>query len=117
MSTTPFPSPNSSPAGQIFVHNISGLAARSDSKVIRRRPTMNQGQALEMIGHAIEYVYDSRVYRNAGQLCDSDMEAVQILMRLSREVFQECKEIAPAAEHRPSLRQRLFGLLIGKRAA
>jgi hypothetical protein len=80
---------------------------------------MSQGQALEMIGHAIEYVYDSRVYRNNGQLSDSDMQAVQILMRLSREVFQECKEVAPVAtsDHRPGFSQRIFNLLIGRRAA
>ncbi len=75
-----------------------------------------------MIGHAIEYVYDSRVYRNNGQLSDSEMQAVQILMRLSREVFQECKEVAPVVNsdrrlHRLGLTQRIFNLLIGRRAA
>jgi hypothetical protein len=117
MSTTPFPTPNSSSVGQIFVHNIPGLATRSDSKVIRRRPNMSQGRALETIGHAIEYLYDKRVYRNAGQLSESDTEAVQIMMRLSREVFQECKEVAPVADQRRSLTHRLFSLLTGKRAA
>jgi len=80
---------------------------------------MSQGQALEMIGHAIEYVYDSRVYRNNGQLSDSEMQAVQILMRLSREVFQECKEVTPVvnSEHRLGLTQRILNLLIGRWAA
>jgi hypothetical protein len=82
---------------------------------------MNQGQALETIGHAIEYVYDSRVYRNSGQLSESEMEAVQILMRLSREVFQDCKEVSSVDNHRtdrrPGFPQRLFNLLLGKRAA
>ena len=117
MSTTTFPPPNSSPATQIFVHSIP--STRSDSRVIRRRPNMSQGQALEMIGHAIEYVYDSRVYRNNGQLSDSEMQAVQILMRLSREVFQECKEVTPVvnSEHRLGLTQRILNLLIGRWAA
>jgi len=57
---------------------------------------MVQGHALESLGHAIEYVYDSRVYRNSGELSPSDVEAVQVLMRLSREVFVECREVAPA---------------------
>jgi hypothetical protein len=57
---------------------------------------MDQGHALESLGHSIEYLYDSRVYRNAGELSPSDVEAVQILMRLSREVFVECREVVPA---------------------
>jgi hypothetical protein len=39
------------------------------------------------------------------------------MMRLSREVFQECKEVAPVADQRRSLTHRLFSLLTGKRAA
>jgi hypothetical protein len=69
---------------------------RSSSQAIQRRPSMDQGHALESLGHAIEYVYDSRVYRNCGEMSPSDVEAVQILMRLSREVFIECREAAPA---------------------
>jgi hypothetical protein len=69
---------------------------RSSSQAIHRRPSMDQGHALESLGHAIEYVYDSRVYRDSGELSPSDVEAVQVLMRLSREVFVECREVAPA---------------------
>lgn len=116
MSTTPFPTPNSTQIDQIFVNGIRGLSIRSDSKAVRRRPTMSQGQALEMIGHAIEYVYDSRVYQNSGALSRSDMEAVQTLMRLSREVYLECKVIPPATS-RPGLKHWLFNLLSGKRTA
>jgi hypothetical protein len=57
---------------------------------------MDQGHALESLGHSIEYVYDSRVYQNDGELSPSDVEAVQLLMRLSREVFMECREVVPA---------------------
>src|ERR1035437_6129342 len=116
MSTTPFPTPNSTPIDQIFVNGIPRLSIRSDSKAVRRRPTMSQGQALEMIGHAIEYVYDSRVYQNAGALSKSDMEAVQTLMRLSREVYLECKEIAPDSD-RHGIKHWLLNLLSGKHAA
>jgi hypothetical protein len=69
---------------------------RSSSQAVHRQPSMDQGHALESLGHAIEYVYDSRVFRNCGELLPSDVEAVQILMRLSREVFIECREAAPA---------------------
>jgi hypothetical protein len=70
---------------------------RSSSQATHRKPSMDQGHALESLGHAIEYVYDSRVYRESGALSSSDVEAVQILMRLSREVFVECREVAPAS--------------------
>ena len=69
---------------------------RSASQAIHRRPSMHQGHALESLGHAIEYVYDSRVYRNGGEMSPSDVEAVQVLIRLSREVFVECREVASA---------------------
>ena len=96
MSTTP----SSSPFGQIIVHTMPDPAAsrreRSSSQALRRQPSMSQGQALEKLGRAIEYVYDSRVYRNCGELSPSDVEAVQLLMRLSREVFVECREVVPA---------------------
>lgn len=96
MSTTP----SASPYGQILVHTMPEHTAsrreRSSSQALRRQPSMSQGQALEKLGRAIEYVYDSRVYQNAGELSLSDVEAVQLLMRLSREVFVECREIVPA---------------------
>jgi hypothetical protein len=96
MSTTP----STSPYAKIIVHTMPDPSAaqrdRSASQAIHRRPSMHQGHALESLGHAIEYVYDSRVYRNGGEMSPSDVEAVQLLMRLSREVFVECREIAPA---------------------
>jgi len=96
MSTTP----SASQYGQILVHTMPEQTAsrreRSSSQALRRRPSMDQGQALEKLGRAIEYVYDSRVYQNSGELSPSDVEAVQMLMRLSREVFVECREIVPA---------------------
>jgi len=96
MSTTP----SASPHGQILVHTMPGQTAsrreRSSSQALRRRPSMDQGHALEKLGRAIEYVYDSRVYQNSGELSPSDVEAVQMLMRLSREVFVECREVVPA---------------------
>jgi hypothetical protein len=96
MSTTP----SSSPFGQILIHTMPDPSAarreRSSSQTVHRRPSMDQGHALEKLGRAIEYIYDSRVYRNAGELSPGDVEAVQLLMRLSREVFVECREVVPA---------------------
>ncbi len=85
--------------GQILVPNMPELAASqrfgSANRTLRRRPTIHQGRALEKLGHAIEFLYDSQVYQNNGALSQSDMEAVEILMRLSRAVFMECKEVVP----------------------
>ena len=114
MSTTP----SSSPFGQIIVHTMPDPAAsrreRSSSQALRRQPSMSQGQALEKLGRAIEYIYDSRVYRNAGELSPSDVEAVQLLMRLSREVFLQCREVVPM---RRGIKQWLFNIFIERRAA
>jgi len=61
--------------------------------------------ALEKLGHAIEYLVDSRlaiIHDLPDELtARADAEATQILMRLSRAVFAECAEIVP-------LRRRLW---------
>jgi hypothetical protein len=91
--------PSASPYGQLLVHTLPELAdtqrERPSRHPLRRRPTKTQGQALEKLGRAIEYLYDSQVYQNCGDLTSGDVEAVQILMRLSREVYTECREVVP----------------------
>jgi hypothetical protein len=115
MSTTTSASPY---IGNILVDPMPVLAAsrreRSSSHVLRRRPTMSQGQALEKLGRAIEYLYDSQVYQNSGDLTADDVQAVQTLMRLSREVFVECREVVPAD---CGVKHWLLNLLSGYRAA
>jgi hypothetical protein len=71
-------------------------------KMIRRRSTREQGRALEVLGHAVEYLVDSRLRLVTQTHCD-DL-AVQMLMRLNREVFAECAEVV-------SLKRRLRGWL------
>jgi hypothetical protein len=85
--------------------------ARSASRVRRRRPSMIQGQALEALGHAIEYLVDSRMRRDLGPSSSADGAAEQIMMRLSREVFAECAEVPPSG----SLRSWLVRLLTAGR--
>ncbi|ADW69235.1 hypothetical protein [Granulicella tundricola] len=60
-----------------------------------RRGNMEQGRALEMLGHAVEYLVDSRLFGVDERTVKSNQEAVQILMRLSRAVFSECPEVVP----------------------
>jgi hypothetical protein len=65
----------------------------NDRRVVRRRGTQSQGQALELLGHSIEYLVDSRFFTKDRQEAKNDSEAVQILMRMSRAVFEECAEV------------------------
>lgn len=68
--------------------------------LIRRRGTMAQGRALETLGHAVEYLVDTRMFHIEAFNAVDEREAVQILMRASRQVFSECPEVV-------SLRKRL----------
>jgi len=62
----------------------------------RRRISPQAGHALEVLGHAIEYLTDEFIHEgksfsaNNGQL-----QAVQLLMALNREVYFECPEVPP----------------------
>lgn len=57
----------------------------------RRKPTVAQGHALEILSHAIEYLVDSRLYETWDS--PSDAEAVHMLMSCSRAVFADCEEV------------------------
>lgn len=81
--------------------------AKAAKRIIRRRPSQTQGQALEKLGRAIEYLMDSRAVLIDEPSTRADAEALEILMRLNRSVFAECKEIVP-------LRQRLKAWLLAK---
>jgi hypothetical protein len=64
-----------------------------------RRPRLwygvPQGRALETIGHAIEYLVDSRMFMSGEPTSKADVEAARILMQASRTVFAECAEVVP----------------------
>lgn len=67
-------------------------------RIIRRRANPRQGQALERLGHAVEYLVDSRMALIHEPSTKADAEALDILMRLSRLVFSECEEIVPVSQ-------------------
>jgi phosphoribosyl 1,2-cyclic phosphodiesterase len=113
MSTTPYPGPYPTTVAHILVHHMTAPAGSGDAvepvgNVIRRRPTLQQGRSLETLGHAIEYLIDSQVYDETLAWSKNHADATQILMRLSREVFAECRQIVPMRER---LRLRLEHLL------
>ena len=60
---------------------------------IRRRTSPQQGRALEILGHAIEYLVDSRLFDQWET--PADAAAVHLLMERSRAVFSDCAEIVP----------------------
>jgi hypothetical protein len=86
-----------------------GRVPHRSSEVVRRRGSVAQGRALEMLGHSVEYLVDSRLFQAGDHNQRAEQEAVQILMRLSRAVFAECPEVV-------SLRKRL-GRWIAERIA
>jgi hypothetical protein len=71
----------------------------------RRRISPEAGHALEILGHAIEYLTDEFV-RAGGSVSvhDAQVEAVQLLMSLNREIYSGCPEV-------PTFADRLRALL------
>jgi hypothetical protein len=77
----------------------------------RRRISHEAGRALEILGHAIDYLIDENVYAadsrtiSIGQLGRmGQTEAVQLLMQINRQIYFECPEV-------PSMRERWRSLL------
>jgi hypothetical protein len=68
-------------------------------KAARRRISPVDGRALEILGHAIEYLADEYALSTAqiGVLSSADprVEAIQMLMALNRQVYYACPEIEP----------------------
>lgn len=76
----------------------------------RRRIDSQAGRALEMLGHAIEYLTDE--YLHAGLLVSADdpvLCAVRILMARNREIYFDCPVV-------PTFSERL-GALLGRQKA
>jgi len=71
----------------------------------RRRITPRAGHALEILGHAIEYLTDEFVHEGGSFSAHNErIQAVQLLMALNRQVYFECPEV-------PSFRERCRAIL------
>jgi hypothetical protein len=86
----------------------SSASAESEPEfrtVRRRRISPQAGRALEILGHAIDYLTDEYVL-HGGTFCarDPQLQAVQLLMALNRQVYFECPEV-------PTLKERCRALL------
>ncbi|MGD0521561.1 MAG: hypothetical protein ABSA48_09935 [Terracidiphilus sp.] len=93
-TTTSFPIPVSEP-----------LALSDHVRPKRRRITPRAGHALEKLGHAIEYLTDEFLYEATPFSSNSpQLQAVQLLMALNRQVYYECPVV-------PSFGERLRSIL------
>jgi hypothetical protein len=78
--------------------------ARSDH---RRRITPQAGRALEILAHAIEYLTDEFVHEGLSfSARNEQLQAVQLLMALNRQVYFECPEVPTFAERCRALLHR-----------
>jgi hypothetical protein len=60
----------------------------------RRRIPPQAGHALEILGHAIEYLTDEFIHNGAKMSPGSgELEAVQLLMAVNRQVYFECPQV------------------------
>jgi len=65
----------------------------------RRRITPQAGRALDILAHAIEYLTSEFVHEDRSFSARNDqLQAVQMLMALNRQVYFECPEIPTFGE-------------------
>ncbi len=80
----------------VLSHDITvTTATRADSDRPKRRSIDPQsGRALVTLGHAIDYLTDEFIYAG-GSFTDNrgQVEAIQLMMALNREIYQACPGI------------------------
>lgn len=94
------------PAYPFMAYVPAAQAVRSGTQRRRRRISPEAGRALEMLGHAIEYLADEFVHeRGALSAHDARVAAMQLLMAVNRHIYFDCPEV-------PTLGERLRGWLL-----
>ena len=72
---------------------------REGGRARRRRISPEAGHALEILGHAIEYLTDEFVHAGGSLSAhNAQVEAVQLLMAVNRQVYFECPEVPSLGE-------------------
>jgi hypothetical protein len=57
----------------------------------RRRISRDAGRGLEILGHAIEYLADEYIHSaSTFSANDPEVQAIQLLMALNRQIYSEC---------------------------
>ena len=81
----------------------SATAVAATARNRRRRISAEAGHALEILGHAIEYLSDELIHEGVPVTAENgQVQAVQLLMALNRSIYFDC----PVA---PSFGERLHG--------
>lgn len=85
--------------------DMNSVLTLSSAQGRRRRIDRNAGRALEILGHAIEYLTDEFVHEGCSQATmDSQLQAVRLLMDLNRQIYYDCPEV-------PRLGARVWAML------
>ena len=91
---------------------VVAVISESETKANRRRYIDQQaGRALEILGHAIEYLADEFVHEGASPCArDPRVEAIQLLMARNREIYFDCPVIPTLQDRfRAFVRAIFFG--------
>ena len=89
----------------------TGMAAAKakpmSGKTRRRSIDPATGRALVILGHAIEYLTDEFIHEG-GSFTDNrgQVDAIQLLIKLNREMYMECPEAPTFGQWLSSLRHR-----------
>ena len=83
--------------------NLHGIHATKAAALTRkdrgRYISPRAGHALEILGHAIEYLADELVHEaKPVDACESQVQAIQILMAIDRQVYYECPVVPTFTE-------------------
>jgi len=93
----------------ISPHQAATPVRAPGRRSVRRRISPQAGHALEILGHAIEYLADEYAYRVESDLVyDGRVEAMQMLMRANRQIYLDCPQAPSIADRwRSFLRARV----------
>jgi hypothetical protein len=78
---------------------VTAPAAPASPSHRRRRISPQAGRALEILGHSIEYLTDEFIHQGGSLFTrDGQLEAVQLLMALNRQIYYECPQVPTFGE-------------------
>jgi hypothetical protein len=75
------------------------VSLANQGRARRRRISPEAGRALEILGHSIEYLTDEFVHAGGSLSAhNAQVEAVQLLMGINRQVYFACPEVPSLGE-------------------
>lgn len=78
---------------------VAERITRPTTVLQRRSISPKSGRALELLSHAIEYLTDEYVqHAEALSTEDAELQAIQLLMELNRQVYFECPPVLTFAQ-------------------